>query len=61
MFRRLGQLFSKKFQKVADFVKDDEKSTIWPKLPTFRENYHVSAFPSTFQQKNAKSRSFLEK
>ena len=66
MFRRLGQLFSKKLQKVAHFeksklVKNDEKSTIWPKLATFRGNYHVSAFLSTFKQKAAKSSSFGEK
>ena len=41
----------KKVEKVAHFVKNDEKSSIWPKLATFRGNYHVSAFLSTFQQK----------
>ena len=41
----------KKVDKVAHFVKNDEKSSIWPKLATFRGNYHVSAFLSTFQQK----------
>ena len=41
----------KKVEKVAHFVKNDEKSSIWPKLATFRANYHVSAFLSTFQQK----------
>ena len=51
MFRRFGQFFSKKVEKVAHFVKNDEKSSIWPKLATFRGNCHVSAFLSTFQQK----------
>ena len=51
MFRRLCQLFSKKLQKVAHFVKEHEKSSIWPKLATFRANYHVSAFWWTFEQK----------
>ena len=51
MFRRFCQLFSKKLQKVAHFVKEHEKSSIWPKLATFRANYHVSAFWWTFQQK----------
>ena len=60
MFPRFGQLFSKKVEKVAHFVKNDEKSSIWPKLATFRGNYHVSAFLSTFQQKVAKSGSFCE-
>ena len=41
----------KKVEKVAHFVKNDEKSSIWPKLATFRGHYHVSAFLSTFQQK----------
>ena len=44
MFRRFGHLFSKKLQKVAYFEKMHEKSSILPKLATFRENYHVSAF-----------------
>ena len=60
MFPRFGQLFSKKVEKVAHFVKNDEKSSIWPNLATFRGNYHVSAFLSTFQQKVAKSGSFCE-
>ena len=51
MFPRFGQLFSKKVEKVAHFVKNDEKSSIWPKLATFRGNCHLSAFLSTFQQK----------
>ena len=51
MFRRFCQLFSKKLQKVVHFVKEHEKSSIWPKLATFRANYHVSAFWWTFQQK----------
>ena len=58
MFRRFCQLFSKKLQKVAHFVKEHEKSSIWPKLATFRANYHVSAFWWTF---SAKSESFREK
>ena len=45
---------------MAHFVKNDEKSTIWPKLATFRANYHVSAFLSTFEQEVAKSGSFGE-
>ena len=51
MFRHFCQLFSKKLQKVAHFVKEHEKSSIWPKLATFRANYHVSAFWWTFEQK----------
>ena len=54
MFWHFDDYCRKKLQKgekVAPFVKNDEKSSIWPKLATFRGNYHVSAFLSTFQQK----------
>ena len=61
MFPRFCQLFSRKLQKLAHFVKEHEKSLTWPKLATFQSNYHVSAFSSTFQQKDAKSGSFREK
>ena len=61
MFQRFGQFFSKKLEKVAHFVKKNETSSIWPKVATFPENYHVSAFWSTFQQKGGKSASFREK
>ena len=60
MFRRLGQLFSKKLQKVAHFVKNDEKSSNWPKLATFSGNYHVSASLSTFEQKVANLANFVK-
>ena len=60
MLGRFGELFSKKLQTVAHFSKKNEKSSIWPKLATFRGNNHVSAFWSTFQQKVAKSSSFRE-
>ena len=58
MSRRFGQLLSKKLQKVADFARKIEKSSIWPKLSTFRGNNHLSAFWSTFQKKVAKSNAF---
>ena len=35
MFRRLGELFSKRLQKVPHFAKKHKKSSIWPKLHTF--------------------------
>ena len=44
MFGGFDEIFGKTFQKVADFVKKHEKSSIWPKLATFRENHHVSRF-----------------
>ena len=55
------QLFTEKLQKVPHFVKKHEKSSIWPKLSTFRANYHVSAFSWTSQQEVAKSASFRGK
>ena len=58
---RFDELFSKRKQKVPRFVKKHEKSSIWPKLATFRTNYHVLAFRWTFQEKNAKSGPFREK
>ena len=61
MFRRFGHFFRKKLQKRAHFVKKHEKSSIWPKLATLRENYHLSVFWSIFQQKVAKSGSFRGK
>ena len=61
MFMRFDELSSKRLQKVPRFVKKHEKSSIWPKLATFRTNYHVLAFRWTFQEKNAKSGPFREK
>ena len=61
MFMRFDELFSKRLQKVPRFVKKHEKSSIWPKLATFRTNHHVVAFRWTFQEKNAKSGPFREK
>ena len=48
-------------QKVSHFLKKHEKSSIWQKLTTSRANYHAWAFWWAFQQKVAKSGSFLEK
>ena len=44
MFGGFDELCGKKLQKVADFVKKHEKSSIWPKLSTFRANRNVSRF-----------------
>ena len=60
MFWHFDEVFSRKLQKVPHFVKNHEKSSIWPKLDTFRTNWHVFAFWSTFHQKVAKSASFRE-
>ena len=35
--------------------------SVWPKLTTFRANYHVLGFHLSFQQKVAKSMAFCEK
>ena len=44
MFRGFDELFGEKLQKGAHFVKKREKSSIWPKLATFRGDYHVWRF-----------------
>ena len=54
MFMRFDELFSKRLQKVPRFVKKHEKSSIWPKLATFRTNYHVLEFRWLLQEKVAK-------
>ena len=51
MSLHFDELFRKKLQKVPHFVKKHEKPSIWPKLATFRGNYHVSAFLSNFSEK----------
>ena len=61
MFQLFGEVFNKKLKKLAPFVKKHKKSSIWPDLAFFRENYHVSAFLSGFDQKVAKGGSFREK
>ena len=54
MFWHFDELFRKKMQKVARFVKKHEHSSIWPKLATSRRNYHVLAFGWLLQEKVAK-------
>ena len=44
MFGGFDELFGKKLQKVAHFVKKREKSSIWPKLATSQANHHDSRF-----------------
>ena len=61
MLTRFGELSRKKLQKVANFMKEHEKSSMWPKLATFPAYHHVSAFCSTFPEKVAKGGSFREK
>ena len=61
MSLHFDELFRKKLQKVPHFVKKHEKPSIWPKLSTFRANYHVLAFSWTFQQEVEKSASFRGK
>ena len=55
------ELFRKKLQKVPHFVKMREKSSILPKLLTFRKKYHVFTFRWTLWQKVAKTATFREK
>ena len=55
------ELFRKKLQKVPHFVKKHEKSSISPKIASFRKNYHLFSFRWTLWQKVAKTASFREK
>ena len=55
------ELFRKKLQKVPHLVKKREKSSILPKLATFRKNYHVFTFRWTLWQKVANPASFRGK
>ena len=61
MFWCFDELLRKRLQKVAQFVKKHEKSSIWPNFATFRTNYHVFAFRWTFPEKVAKSASYRVK
>ena len=57
MFWCFDELFSKRLQKVDQFVKKHEKSSIWPNLWNSRTNYHLDQL----FKKVAKSASFREK
>ena len=61
MFLRFDELFGKQLQKLPDFVKKHENSSILPKLATFRANNVVLAFSWTFQKEVAKGAWFGEK
>ena len=55
------ELFRKKLQRVPHIVKKHEKSSISPKIASFRKNYHLFSFRWTLWQKVAKTASFREK
>ena len=54
MFRRLGELFGKKLQKVPHFAKKHEKSSIWPKLHTFASRLTCFGIWVNFSAKSCK-------
>ena len=54
MFRRLGQLFGKKLQKVPHFAKKHEKSSIWPKLATISRKLPCFVASVNFSAKSCK-------
>ena len=58
MCRRFGQIFNKKLEKLAHFLKKKKKSLIWQSLATLGAYYPDSAFWSSFDQNVAKSGSF---
>ena len=61
MFRGFDDFFGKKLQKVADFVKKPEKSSIWPKLATFRANNMFGGFDELFGKKLQNVAHFVKK
>ena len=61
IYLHFDELFRRKLHKVPHFVKKHEKPSIWPKLSTFRANYHVLAFSWTFKQEVSESASFRGK
>ena len=61
MFVFLDELFSKKIQKVPHFEKKLSEIVDLAEVDTFRRNWHVLAFWSSFQEKVAKSASFPKK
>ena len=48
-FRGFNEILGQKLEKVARFMKNHEKSSIWLKLAFFRANYHVFEQPITFR------------
>ena len=44
MFEGFHELFGYKLQKVADFVKNHEKSSIWLKFDALQAKRHVKMF-----------------
>ena len=61
MFRRLGQLSRKKLQKVPNFAKKHEKSSIWPKLATFSSKPPCVGFWVNFSAQSYKKCLILRK
>ena len=53
--------FQKKSQKVCDFLKNHDNSSIWLKLATIWTNYHVLGLSWGFQQKVARRCVILRK
>ena len=61
MFRGFKELFGRKLQKVAHFVKKNEKSSIWQKLATFRAIIMFGAFDELSGRKLQKEADFEKK
>ena len=61
MFRCFDELFSKRLQKVAQFVKKQEKSSIWPKLCNFSNKLPCLCISINFSRKSCKNALFREK
>ena len=61
MFRGFHDFFGKKLQKVADFVKKHEKSSICLNLDTFRETIIFGGFDELFGKKLQNVARFVKK
>ena len=60
MFRRFGQLLSKKLQKVAHFVRKHKKKLIWPKLASIGAITMFRRFCQLFRKKLQKVAHFVK-
>ena len=60
-FGVLMNISAKGFRKLLNWWESTKNHRFGQNFPTFRTNYHVFAFPSTFQEKVAESASFRQK
>ena len=61
MFQGFDELFGKELQKVAHFVETRQKSSIWPRLASFRETIMFRSFEELFGKKLQNVADFVKK